>query len=467
MKRKTQLLLKSGVQLCQNLGKKLAESYEYDAKSLSVFLSEKGVVTYFGRGQHEQTHNHIRTKAFNYYFLSMIDWGEINKVLNEIYVKEEVLRREGVEQTQKFNLEEIKSFHQKIWFDLSKQSNAIEGVFADYEMTAIEFEKRLGEMIHITSPATRIFDFNRYFIELRQIEEKIQADGVSKVVRGRKKEHKISNELIRHYIAFKYAYKCAKMFAMTTGLKKDTVIEKILQSEQQFREIFHTTDVEGLYAKIVLTPRNVIELTNNFISLLTGKDFVGYRNEQAYVTLYGDRDFAGWTPVSEMRVASQMQSWADWVVNEKALHPIEKAAIAQAEFLRIHPFADGNGRTSRIIANFILMANDLPTIQVRGYDGEYISADGEYVEPERFNFDVDAWNEKNLKISKSQPISYFNALNVAIRDHDANPLIYIFRQGIMESSQCVSETLDKIAEEAKVYSVGGIGVEKTKKEITK
>lgn len=39
------------------------------------------------------------------------------------------------------------------------------------------------------------------------------------------------------------------------------------------------------------------------------------------------------------------------------LNPIELAAWTHAEFVKIHPFVDGNGRTSRLIMNYQLMRN--------------------------------------------------------------------------------------------------------------
>ncbi len=38
------------------------------------------------------------------------------------------------------------------------------------------------------------------------------------------------------------------------------------------------------------------------------------------------------------------------------MNPIELAAWTHAEFVRIHPFPDGNGRTSRLIMNYQLLA---------------------------------------------------------------------------------------------------------------
>ncbi|MFM8443940.1 MAG: Fic family protein [Methylococcus sp.] len=44
-------------------------------------------------------------------------------------------------------------------------------------------------------------------------------------------------------------------------------------------------------------------------------------------------------------------------------HPIERAARLHVDFIGIHPFVDGNGRTSRLLMNFELMRSGfLPVI---------------------------------------------------------------------------------------------------------
>lgn len=49
-------------------------------------------------------------------------------------------------------------------------------------------------------------------------------------------------------------------------------------------------------------------------------------------------------------------------------HPIELAALLHYEFVRIHPFDDGNGRLSRLLMNYVLLKNDLPPIVVKSAD---------------------------------------------------------------------------------------------------
>lgn len=50
------------------------------------------------------------------------------------------------------------------------------------------------------------------------------------------------------------------------------------------------------------------------------------------------------------------------VIKEKAvnLHPVELATFAHYELVTIHPFADGNGRTARLLMNLLLMQNGYP-----------------------------------------------------------------------------------------------------------
>lgn len=49
---------------------------------------------------------------------------------------------------------------------------------------------------------------------------------------------------------------------------------------------------------------------------------------------------------------------------ESELNQIEWASWTHAEFVRIHPFQDGNGRTSRLIMNYQLMSNGFPAVSI-------------------------------------------------------------------------------------------------------
>ncbi|MCI8352257.1 MAG: Fic family protein [Clostridia bacterium] len=46
-------------------------------------------------------------------------------------------------------------------------------------------------------------------------------------------------------------------------------------------------------------------------------------------------------------------------------HPIVVSALLHAEFVKIHPFIDGNGRTARLLMNFEAMKNGYPPIIIK------------------------------------------------------------------------------------------------------
>ena len=51
-------------------------------------------------------------------------------------------------------------------------------------------------------------------------------------------------------------------------------------------------------------------------------------------------------------------------IKNKELDPIETAAWIHAEFVRIHPFIDGNGRTARLIMNYSLMRDGFLPVNI-------------------------------------------------------------------------------------------------------
>lgn len=51
----------------------------------------------------------------------------------------------------------------------------------------------------------------------------------------------------------------------------------------------------------------------------------------------------------------------DWI----KYHPIARATLLHGEFVKIHPFVDGNGRTSRLLLNFELMKHGFPPIIIK------------------------------------------------------------------------------------------------------
>ncbi len=61
-------------------------------------------------------------------------------------------------------------------------------------------------------------------------------------------------------------------------------------------------------------------------------------------------------PPPSIEVPFLIREFLYWLnKDDKELHPVLKAGIAHHEFVRIHPFIDGNGRIARVLATLILL----------------------------------------------------------------------------------------------------------------
>lgn len=66
-------------------------------------------------------------------------------------------------------------------------------------------------------------------------------------------------------------------------------------------------------------------------------------------------------PPDSLKLPELMQSFIYWYEQEaQKMHPVERAAHVHARFVGIHPFIDGNGRTSRLLMNLELLKNGYP-----------------------------------------------------------------------------------------------------------
>ncbi|MDP1696118.1 MAG: Fic family protein [archaeon] len=72
-----------------------------------------------------------------------------------------------------------------------------------------------------------------------------------------------------------------------------------------------------------------------------------------------------WLPPKPEEVPGEIGSLLGWYTrNKKILHPLVLSAYFHVAFETIHPFVDGNGRTGRLLLNFILHKNSLPMINI-------------------------------------------------------------------------------------------------------
>lgn len=81
-------------------------------------------------------------------------------------------------------------------------------------------------------------------------------------------------------------------------------------------------------------------------------------------------------PPQNFEVAPKMQQFIkDYNTQKEILHPVELASFVHIEFVGIHPFVDGNGRTARLLMNLELIKAKFPPVVIKVEDKlEYYKA---------------------------------------------------------------------------------------------
>ncbi len=99
-----------------------------------------------------------------------------------------------------------------------------------------------------------------------------------------------------------------------------------------------------------------------------------YRKIQNYVVNSRTREVI-YTPPGALDVPHLMREFVEWINKAEDVSPILVAGIAQFQFVHIHPFIDGNGRTARLLSTLILYKT--------GYDFKRLFTISEYYDKDR------------------------------------------------------------------------------------
>jgi Fic family protein len=102
-----------------------------------------------------------------------------------------------------------------------------------------------------------------------------------------------------------------------------------------------------------------------------------YRRIQNYVVNAVTRETI-YTPPPAHEVSIKMSELVGWLNQEQELHPVLVSGVAQFQLVHIHPFLDGNGRTSRLVCTLCLYR--------AGYDFKRLFTISEYYDRDRAAF---------------------------------------------------------------------------------
>jgi Fic family protein len=135
-------------------------------------------------------------------------------------------------------------------------------------------------------------------------------------------------------------------------------------------------------------------------------------------------------PEGEREIRNLLANWERFLNTETSIDPLVRMAAAHYQFEAIHPFADGNGRTGRVLNSLFLIQEDLLTLPILYLSRYIIAHKSDYY---RLLLDVtriDAWQPwllfmlEGVEATASWTTAKINAVR-RLEDHTATTV----RQG--------------------------------------
>lgn len=168
-----------------------------------------------------------------------------------------------------------------------------------------------------------------------------------------------------------YAHNSTAIEGNTLSLIQTKVIleDGLSVGGKALREIYEVANHDRAfsYVKRAVAEGRLLdeEMLKDIHALLMENIMVGgvYRNVEVRIT------GAGFRPPAPQEMFQQMRwFFADMPRQREKLNAIEWAAWTHAEFVRIHPFPDGNGRTARMLMNLQLLTEGYQPISIAKED---------------------------------------------------------------------------------------------------
>lgn len=169
----------------------------------------------------------------------------------------------------------------------------------------------------------------------------------------------------------KFTHESTKIEGNTLSISevKTILIDKLSIGGKELREIYEVTNNQKANKHIHQMLKQNRELDEELIKdihQIVMENIIDggiYRRYNVRIT------GASFRPPDWTMVRDDMKFFImDYYAKTKVLNPIELASFVHAQFVKIHPFQDGNGRCARLLLNYVLMANGFKAIIIEASD---------------------------------------------------------------------------------------------------
>jgi Fic family protein/plasmid maintenance system antidote protein VapI len=242
--------------------------------------------------------------------------------------------------------------------------------YEDYAIEALQVAEDTMAYIDKNKPSTLNKDAEDLLNQIGELKKKLN------------EYRHLDSYRVAEALELEYTFESNRIEGNTLTLMETNLVvnEGLTISGKSMREhleaINHSHAIEfikDLVAKKTSITEGILLQIHKLILHGIDNDYAGkYRNVQ--VIINGSKHI----PPAPYLVAKQMEDYFIWYnQNKNKLHPVVLAAEMHERLVTIHPFIDGNGRTSRLVMNLILLQHGFVIANIKG-DGnsrkEYYTA---------------------------------------------------------------------------------------------
>jgi Fic family protein len=167
-------------------------------------------------------------------------------------------------------------------------------------------------------------------------------------------------------------------------LREIDITKLVDRDSQEVVGYFETLDLISESYEAIPISENSIKNLHNILLKQSKKDewhkgdYKQHNNAVEAKLPDGTRQIIFQTTEAGFPTQDAMRFLIDWYLNDKETHSLVKCAVFAYEFVSIHPFQDGNGRLSRLLATLLLLKHGYKWIEYVSFEHEIESRRTEY-----------------------------------------------------------------------------------------
>jgi Fic family protein len=179
----------------------------------------------------------------------------------------------------------------------------------------------------------------------------------------KKSDETTKREILKNFV-IEFAFNTTSIEGNTINLEqaRNLLEEGLTPKNKTLREIYDLQNTEKVFFELInlkeeISHELIIKIHDNLMENIDARK--GYRRTDMRVL----RSNFDATPAPYIKTDMDLLLKL-YNENKTKLHPLTLAVIFHHKFEKIHPFMDGNGRTGRMLLNYILLKNNYPLLIV-------------------------------------------------------------------------------------------------------